>query len=69
VDLFLFQTPRSWLRLSFPNGFKKIDNGRAFLKGISAMGAAKKVAVFRKKATCTLHLSLNEFLSAKRTTG
>jgi hypothetical protein len=53
--------------LSFPQGFKKIDNGRLFLIAISTMGAAEEIATFRKKAArMASHLLWFELFSTKR---
>jgi hypothetical protein len=64
----LVQILLSWLALSFPNGFEKIDEGRLFLIAISTMGAADEIAVFRKEASrMAFHLLGRELFSTKGT--
>jgi hypothetical protein len=53
---------------SSPNGFQKINGRRSFLEGISAIGTAKEVTVFRKRASrSTFHLAFEKFLATERT--
>jgi hypothetical protein len=56
----------SWLHLSFPKGFKKVDDGRLFLIAISTVGTADEIAGFRKEASgVAFHLVWRELLSTK----
>jgi hypothetical protein len=44
--LVLVQILSSWLHLSFPKGFKKIDDGRLFLVAVATVRTTKEMAVF-----------------------